>query len=412
MERARTGDLEAFDEIVRRFQDMAYGCAYAILGDFHLAEDAAQEAFVEAYRSLSTLEEAGAFPGWFHRIVVRRCGRITRRKSVPAVPIDTVDVAAHGGDPARLAEHSELAGAVAEAIGALPEDERMVTTLFYIDGYSHNDIARFLDVSASQVNNRLHASRQRLKKRMVNMVADSLKSNKPGPEFSKSLFNGISLDKWWINPDAAHYEIENGEIVVCNPEGKGPALQVEVGGRSWIDYRVGVDVRAEETPHGGDWPWNVQWCPNNTRAYLQLFGTERFIAAYWNSAREEHFTHTAVTTIPTPFDTWMRFEVTVGSNGWAEFFLDGKYYFASFFPQGLAGMLGLQVNWLSGTRVRLRNLTITFNKPTPEQLRELETDAMTNWEEFKRGEIEAGREHQFSDPRLWPPGNMESTKQG
>lgn len=52
VERARAGDLDAYREIVRRFQDMAYGYAYAMLGDFHLAQDAAQEAFIQAYRDL------------------------------------------------------------------------------------------------------------------------------------------------------------------------------------------------------------------------------------------------------------------------------------------------------------------------------------------------------------------------
>ena len=69
VERSRSGDLDAFEALVRRFQDMACGYAYSILGDFHLAEDAAQEAFVDAYRNLGQLREPRAFPGWFRRVV-------------------------------------------------------------------------------------------------------------------------------------------------------------------------------------------------------------------------------------------------------------------------------------------------------------------------------------------------------
>ena len=58
--RTRSGDLEAFGRIVRRFQDMAYGYAYSILGDSHLAEHAAQEAFLEAYRQLPNLRKPEA----------------------------------------------------------------------------------------------------------------------------------------------------------------------------------------------------------------------------------------------------------------------------------------------------------------------------------------------------------------
>jgi DNA-directed RNA polymerase specialized sigma24 family protein len=64
---AQHGDREAFTEIVTRFQNMAYGYAYALLGDFAQAEDAAQEAFIEVYLSIHNLHEPAAFPSWFKR---------------------------------------------------------------------------------------------------------------------------------------------------------------------------------------------------------------------------------------------------------------------------------------------------------------------------------------------------------
>ena len=88
IEDACSGDTRAFEEIVVRFQDMAYGYAYSILHDFHLAEDAAQEAFVEAYLNLSKLQDRSLFPGWFRRIVFRRCDRILRGKKLPTVPLE------------------------------------------------------------------------------------------------------------------------------------------------------------------------------------------------------------------------------------------------------------------------------------------------------------------------------------
>lgn len=69
----RSGDAAAYAELVRRFQDMAVGYSYSLVGDFQLAEDAAQEAFFEAYRTLENLREPAAFPGWFRRIVFKQC---------------------------------------------------------------------------------------------------------------------------------------------------------------------------------------------------------------------------------------------------------------------------------------------------------------------------------------------------
>src|SRR5688500_4618462 len=69
-----------FGQNVTRFQDMAFGCAYGRLGDHTLAEDAAQESFLVAWKELGSLREPEAFPGWFKRIVLSQCHRATRGK--------------------------------------------------------------------------------------------------------------------------------------------------------------------------------------------------------------------------------------------------------------------------------------------------------------------------------------------
>jgi RNA polymerase sigma factor (sigma-70 family) len=178
--RARDRDVRAYGEVVRRFQDMAYGYAFAILGDFHLAEDAAQEALIEAYRCLPGLREPAAFAGWFRRIVFKHCDRLTRRKRVPTVPMDVAqDIPSPFPGPAESAEHNEVVQRVVDAIRSLPEQERAVTTLYYVNGYSQQEVADFLEVPVATVNSRLHSSRNRLKERMMVMVADTLKSSAP-----------------------------------------------------------------------------------------------------------------------------------------------------------------------------------------------------------------------------------------
>lgn len=185
---AQDGDLEAYGKIVRRFQDMAYGYGYAILGDFHLAEDAAQEAFIEAYRDLSKLKDTSAFPGWFRRIVFKHCDRSARRKRVPTAPLEAAaGVASMEPGPAEAAEKREMKNKVLEAIRSLPKNERVVTTLFYIDGYSVNEIAGFLEVPSGTVKRRLHDSRNRLKERMLAMVETTLQENALPEDFAQRL---------------------------------------------------------------------------------------------------------------------------------------------------------------------------------------------------------------------------------
>src|ERR1044072_8720229 len=115
--RTRGGDEDAYGEIVRRFQDMAVGYGYAMLRDFQSAEDAAQEAFLEAYRSLSNLREPAAFPGWFRRIVFKQCDRIQRRSTVSIVPLESVaDRASETIHQAQQLEQREMKERLWEAV--------------------------------------------------------------------------------------------------------------------------------------------------------------------------------------------------------------------------------------------------------------------------------------------------------
>ena len=95
--RAREGD-GAYEMLVRRFQDMAVGYAYALLGDWQEAEDAAQDAFISAWYGLIKLRDAAAFPGWFRRIVHTQANRRLRHEPVSVSLEQVADYAAGGTD--------------------------------------------------------------------------------------------------------------------------------------------------------------------------------------------------------------------------------------------------------------------------------------------------------------------------
>ncbi|HEY7817660.1 MAG TPA: sigma-70 family RNA polymerase sigma factor, partial [Vicinamibacteria bacterium] len=178
--RVQRGDEGGFSELVAAFQDMAVGYAYSLLGDFHLAEDAAQEAFLDAYRHLGELQEPRAFPRWFKRIVFKHCDRRTRRRVPPIIPFDEVEEgSSKGASPADVAERNEMRDRLMDALEALPEKQRAVLVLHYMSGHSLAELSSFLDVPVSTVKKRLHDGRAGLREILTDELADDLRRRRP-----------------------------------------------------------------------------------------------------------------------------------------------------------------------------------------------------------------------------------------
>ena len=173
---------EAFGELIAAFQTSAQAWAYRVLGDTHLAQDATQEAFLTAYQKIDQLRDPAAFPAWLKRIVLTHSHRVTRRKSPSLLPLD--DDAAPQPDPATTAEDRELEERVSQAVRALPEHERIVTELFYITGYSQQEIAEQLEVPLTTVKKRLQYAREHLRETMPTMSVMSILGGYDGAELA------------------------------------------------------------------------------------------------------------------------------------------------------------------------------------------------------------------------------------
>lgn len=193
---AKQGDVAAFGQIVHRFQDAAVGYAYGILGNHESAKDAAQEAFVEAYGCLGNLREPRAFSTWLRRIIFKQCDRITRRRSLTELPLEVAaQEPTSSPGPVEIYEQRELQTLVANALQQLPEEERLAITLFYLSGYSHQEVADFLNLKKSQVNNRLYSARNKLKERMFAMTKETLSGQRPSndEQFANMVIDRIRL---------------------------------------------------------------------------------------------------------------------------------------------------------------------------------------------------------------------------
>jgi len=185
IQRAQEGDLDAFAEVTRRFQHMAFGYAVALLRDLQQAEDVVQEAFVAAWFGLRSLADPAAFPGWLRGIVRHQAYRILRQRPRAPLPLEAAfGVPANGTTPDRRAEDREQVAAVLGAIAGLPSPVREVTTLFYVHDCTQQDIATFLGLPVTTVNNRLHAARQQLKRGTLTMVKDTLEAHRLPDDFA------------------------------------------------------------------------------------------------------------------------------------------------------------------------------------------------------------------------------------
>ena len=185
---------EAFCELVRMFQDMAYACGYAVLGDFCLAEDVAQEAFISAWQKLGQLNQPEAFPGWFRRIVLTECNRLTRKNRLRTISLDEgIDVHASHPDPQLVIEKDEVTKAAFTAIRKLSLNERMVVVLFYVNEHSQNEISAFLNLPLTTVAKRLYSARTRLRTMLMDSVKKDLTAHRPSRDesFAEKVKAGI-----------------------------------------------------------------------------------------------------------------------------------------------------------------------------------------------------------------------------
>jgi len=175
---AQHGDARAFDILVRQFQNTAVAYARTLLHDSGAAEDAAQEAFVQAWHDLPCLTEATAFSPWLRRIVFKFCDRV-RRSAHPTLPLPETLPLSKDQEPASVIERADEAVRVRFAIDALPCSLREVTLLYYLTGHDIKEIAAFLTLPPSTVKNRLHAARKRLRKELWTMAETILEQEKP-----------------------------------------------------------------------------------------------------------------------------------------------------------------------------------------------------------------------------------------
>lgn len=164
----RNGNLDAFQQLVTRYQARLFGLCYRLLGRYHDAEDAAQEALLRAYRALDRYDPRRPFDRWLLTIAARCCVSMLRRRRSPEPQLERNRPAAeahlphNSPGPAAQAQAREFAQAVARAVAALPEPYRLPFVLFHQEEMTHEEIAQALDLPPGTVKSRVHRARKHL----------------------------------------------------------------------------------------------------------------------------------------------------------------------------------------------------------------------------------------------------------
>ena len=174
VERALSGDPEAFGEIVRRWERRIFALAYGMLGREEDARDATQEAFLAAFRNLRGFRGDAKVSSWLHRIAVNQC--ITRQRRSKVRKEDALEDEAERRasqfatprelSPAWVAEGRESCEAVRRAVNSLPLDLRQVVVMKEFEELTFREISDALDVPLSTVKSRLYTALRQLEMRL------------------------------------------------------------------------------------------------------------------------------------------------------------------------------------------------------------------------------------------------------
>ena len=163
LEAART-DLEAFGELVRRHQDFVFGAAMRVVKDRVTAEDIAQETFVRAHRALPDFRGDAHVRSWLYRIAGNLALNFVQRRR--EYPVETVPETPADRTPERAAVQRQMAAEMAEAIKALPDDQRRPLVLREYEGLSYQEIAGDMGLPLNTVRTRILRARRALRERM------------------------------------------------------------------------------------------------------------------------------------------------------------------------------------------------------------------------------------------------------
>ena len=164
IKRCQQGDREAFRHLVERYQRRAVGHAVAILFDRDDAEDAVQEAFIDAFQAIGRFDTSRTFYQWFYVLLRNRCYKLTSKRR----PMESIEEAVVLDPQPGVSNETRLA--LEQALHSLTTEEREIVWLKYFSGLSYDELAVHLQIPRGTVMSRLFNARRRLKGKLSGVL--------------------------------------------------------------------------------------------------------------------------------------------------------------------------------------------------------------------------------------------------
>ncbi len=206
IQRILQGDQEAFSPLVRKYQQGVHALVWRKIGDFHIAQEITQDAFLQAYRKLGTLKNPTQFSGWLYVIAANLCRSWFRKNRMP-VPesldatetneVDRVSYSQYVAEKQEAEVDETRREVVKKLLQKLPESERTVMTLHYLGEMTIKSISEFLGVSQNTIKSRLSRARNRLRKE-----EDVIQQNLGSFQFPDSLAENVMRHIAELSPTA------------------------------------------------------------------------------------------------------------------------------------------------------------------------------------------------------------------
>ena len=206
IQRVLQGEQEAFSPLVRKYQQGVHALVWRKIGDFHIAQEITQDAFLAAYKKLGTLKNHTQFSGWLYVIAANLCRDWFRKNRMPvpesleateANEVDRVSYSQYVAEKQEAEADETRREVVKKLLQKLPESERTVMTLHYLGEMTIKSISEFLGVSQNTIKSRLSRARNRLRKE-----EDVIQQNLGSFQFPDSLTENVMRHIAELSPTA------------------------------------------------------------------------------------------------------------------------------------------------------------------------------------------------------------------